>query len=210
MEIALTAVFIFLLSLIFALWEIEIEGKNGWAKKLPTWYKKSGVSSAFYNLTKKPLSGYHLMMLLFTLASFHVIFFLNTPWNLFNEINIFIVWLIFLIIEDFLWFQFNPYYGSKKFKRKNVWWYGNEKWIFEIFPISYLRGIYFLICAIVISAMVFNSNSFLKNYLELIGIEIVFSLISQILVKPYQFWYKKMRTLDESKTFNRKIIFEKI
>jgi len=53
MEILSTSIFVFILSLIFALLEIEIEGKNGWAKNLPTWYKKSGFSKIFYCLAGK-------------------------------------------------------------------------------------------------------------------------------------------------------------
>jgi len=121
MQIIFQAIFVFILSLIFALLEIEIEGKNGWAKKLPTWYRKSGFSRLFYSMTyKKPLTGYHLFMLLFMFLVFHLGFFFGLPWNFYNEVIILSSLFMFIITEDFLWFQFNSYYGIKNFEAKKI------------------------------------------------------------------------------------------
>jgi hypothetical protein len=209
MEVVFTAIFIFIAAIIFALWEIEIEGKNGWAGKLPTWYKKSGFSKVFSNLAaKRPLSGYHMMMLLFMLFIFHSAFFFGVPWSPINEMDVLIAMLLFLLIEDFLWFEFNPYYGLKKFKKEKIWWHGKGKWFFDLFPLEYLRGIFFLIVLIVVSALAFGNKEFLDNYLIIIGASIILIILSVPIVKPYHSWYKKMRKLDESRAFDRKIKFD--
>jgi hypothetical protein len=30
-----------------------------------------------------------------------------------------------MLIEDFLWFVFNPHYGIKKFRKGQIWWHTN-------------------------------------------------------------------------------------
>ncbi len=211
MQIIPEAIFIFIAALIFALWEIEIEGKNGWAGKLPTWYKKSGFSKVFSNIAaKRPLSGYHMMMMLFMLVIFQSVFFFGVPWNFLNEISVLMMMILMLLIEDFLWFEFNPYYGLKRFKKQNIWWHGKGKWFFNLFPIEYLRGIFFLTVIVVIPAITLNNKPFFSDYLEIVGVEIILIIISNIFVGPYHRWYKKMRTLDESRSFRRKIKFDKI
>ncbi len=210
MEILFTAIFVFVISLIFAMMEIEIEGKNGWAAKLPTWYRKSsGLSKIHYFLnSKKPLTGYHLFMLSFIIIIFHSSFFFGLEWTRINEIRTLFFILAFLIVEDFLWFEFNPFYGSKKFKKGEIWWNSNQRWILGL-PLETFKGIFgILIISLIISAFYKNLFFFYEFGEFIIGI-IVLILISKAFVKPYRRWYKKMREIDESKFFKRKIKFEK-
>ena len=39
------------------------------------------------------------------------------------------LFVIFLVLEDFLWFLLNPHYGLKKFKSR-VWWH--PKWFLGV------------------------------------------------------------------------------
>ena len=57
--------FLFVLALILAELEVQIEGPAGWAEKLPTWRAKEGkwYSKGFQKmLSNKPMTGYHLAM----------------------------------------------------------------------------------------------------------------------------------------------------
>ncbi|MBI4100255.1 hypothetical protein HY439_00740 [Candidatus Microgenomates bacterium] len=108
-----------ILSVAFALWEIQIEGKNGWAADLPTWRKKGWI----VKLTGGgPWTGYHVYMIVFLLLIFHLPF-LFTDWQFRKELLISGLFLEFLLIEDFLWFVLNPHYGVKRFKPGKIWWY---------------------------------------------------------------------------------------
>jgi len=204
----LNAIFIFSISILFAFLEIEIEGKNGWAKKLPTWYRKSGLSKLPYLTTsKKPLTGYHLIMNLFILLVFHSIFFFGIVWTPIREIAVITAYLIFIIIEDFLWFLFNPYFGLKNFKKEKIWWHNKSKWIFGLFPIDYLKGITLIVIITYLTSLILKVPTFFYDSMEILGLVIGLTIISMLFVSPYKRWYKKMRRLDESKLFNRKISF---
>jgi hypothetical protein len=48
---------------LFALVEIQIEGPNGWAARLPTWQVENRWTRLFWSA--KPLTGYHLYTQLF-------------------------------------------------------------------------------------------------------------------------------------------------
>jgi hypothetical protein len=50
-------IFTLVLAIITALWEIQVEGKEGWAKQLPTFR----INVFFRKLLGgKPLTGYHI------------------------------------------------------------------------------------------------------------------------------------------------------
>jgi len=54
-----------------------------------------------------------------------------TGWS-FWRIELFVLglFIIFLVLEDFLWFVLNPHYSLKKFKRGQVWWH--PKWFLGV------------------------------------------------------------------------------
>jgi hypothetical protein len=127
----------FLLALLsatlLALLEIQIEGRYGWAEKLPTWkFYKDWFK--YFPGGNKPITGYHLWLWLFVFTLLHFAF-LFSGWNLGKEL-ITISFIIFLLrLEDFLWFVFNPHFGIKKFKRKFIPWHSS--WVGPI-PTQYL------------------------------------------------------------------------
>jgi hypothetical protein len=113
-------VFMVFMAFILALWEIQIEGKDGWAAKLPGWRLGQGW---LVKLTGgRPVTGYHLFMTLFLIALVHLpLFFVAWTWRLESLLLGFYVGMVFL--EDFLWFVLNPHFGLKNFRRGKIWWH---------------------------------------------------------------------------------------
>ena len=136
--------FTFFVAYCVAKLEINIEGKHGWAENLPTWRKKYSAMKLFWG--KSPATGYHLWLFTSIFVFFHFPFFLVGEWSLAWELRITSLYFFFWIIEDFLWFILNPYFGLSKFNKKNIPWHPN--W-FGPLPMSYYRffmgGILFLV-----------------------------------------------------------------
>lgn len=119
--------FIFLIytvivAIIWALWEIQIEGDYGWAARLPTWRKMNKVIAKL--LGGRPLTGYHFWMWIFLFSIIHLPCFF-TRWNWRKELLVFGFLITLTTLEDFFWFVLNPKFGLKKFRSDNVdiWWY---------------------------------------------------------------------------------------
>ena len=124
------------LSIIFALLEIQIEGKNGWASALPTWkFYRSWFK--YIPGGNKPITGYHTFLWIFIFLYAHVSF-LFASWSIGKEALIVSFVMLVLRLEDFLWFVFNPNYGLKKFKKGFIPWHKN--WLGPL-PIQYYTSI---------------------------------------------------------------------
>ena len=70
--------YLFVLAFFLALLEVQIEGRHGWAKKLPTWRPHAGKWYArLYAkiMGGKELTGYHAAIFGFVLALLHFPFF---------------------------------------------------------------------------------------------------------------------------------------
>ena len=119
--------FLLIASGIFAGLEIQAEGKNGWAADFPTWRIKNKWTKFF--LGGKPLTGYHLFFMLFMIFIVHIPYALGIiPLTWASELRIIAFLVLFFVIEDFLWFVFNPSYGMKKFKPEYIWWHAVNWW----------------------------------------------------------------------------------
>ena len=135
MKFIIYLLYLIICALILALLEIQIEGKYGWAKKLPTFKLKQKIGI-------KPITGYHIYFLSFTILLIHLPLFF-TGWSLKNELLIIGSWIFIWSLEDFLWFIFNPYFGLKKFNKqnKNLWWHqswflGLPTFYWLVFPLA--------------------------------------------------------------------------
>jgi len=116
-------------SALFALLEIEIEGNDGWAARLPTWRYQSRWTRRL--LGARPITGYHLYFHLFVLVLAHLPYLLAlVPPTLATELRIIAFILLFWVLEDFLWFVFNPAYGVRRFRRDAIWWHADSWWGF--------------------------------------------------------------------------------
>ena len=112
--------FMVFLAIILALWEIQIEGRDGWASKLPSFrIEKEWV----LKLTGgRPVTGYHIFMTSFLIAIVHLpLFFIPWSWRIESLLLGFYVGMVFL--EDFFWFALNPHYRIRNFRRGKIWWH---------------------------------------------------------------------------------------
>lgn len=118
--------------------EIHIEGADGWAGKAPTWRYQGRW---WMKLSAgKPLTGYHFYLNLLFLWFLHFIFVITWHWTWSLE---FVIWGVFFlmgVVEDFLWFWFNPHWGLKRFRREEIWWCRQQLWFGRV-PSSYIVGL---------------------------------------------------------------------
>jgi len=96
---------------LLALFEIQVEGEDGWAAKLPTWKVDNALTRIL--MSGKPLTGYHTYLFLLVLEARAMSFTL-------------LLWFV----EDFLWFVFNPKWGVRRFRRDQIWWHAPKWWWF--------------------------------------------------------------------------------
>jgi hypothetical protein len=136
MDHAIFIGFLTLVAWLFALLEIQVEGRHGWAENLPTWRIENKWTRVVY---KKPLTGYHLYAQGFILIMAHIPFGLNlVPWKLHFELRILAFVILFWILEDFLWFICNRDYGLKGFTPQRIRWHRDAWW--WIAPRDYWLG----------------------------------------------------------------------
>ncbi len=194
----LLGAYLFLLALLFALVEIEVEGRYGWAERLPTWYRTTGPARIFSLFSSgKPLTGYHLFMQLFMLAAFHLPFFAGLAWSVASELRLLAALVLFFIAEDFLWFVFNPAYGVRNFRKGKIWWHSTSVWVFGLFPLDYATGLATsLIFASLAALLAENSRTFL-SWLGTLGVVLLLIFLSSLFARPYARWYKRMRKRDD-------------
>lgn len=114
----------------FALIEIQIEGPNGWAANLPTWrIDANGRWGWLLRLFPgRPLTGYHLWMLVFMGIVAHLPFAFGLPWTAAGEMRAVAFFLLFWVAEDFLWFLLNPHFGLRRFRPEHIPWHRRAWW----------------------------------------------------------------------------------
>jgi hypothetical protein len=185
-----------------AIFEVEIEGPNGWATGLPTpQLKKGPISSRYYRaMGGKPLTGYHLLFFPFVLVFYGLLYHCwwteihGQPWQGHAWWPLFSQMATLCASWDFLWFVINPYFGLARFKKEFVWWHAQDWWVFGLFPSAYLwanAGAFIII----------SLGAFFSKDLELLNGPLVVlataaigvTLIVFTGVKPYHWWYFSMR-----------------
>ena len=104
--------------------EIEIEGKYGWMVKCPTptVFKLGGKDFTLYHTY---MTGFIILISLITsqiniysISSIYQGFFLTNYYT-----------TLFLLVEDFLWFVFNPHFTLEKYNPQNIPWHASQPWI---------------------------------------------------------------------------------
>lgn len=111
----------------FALLEVQIEGAAGWGANLPTWRLQNRWTRLL--LGGRILTGYHLWVHVFVLLIAHLPYGLGLAapsWR--TEARIVAFLILFWVLEDFLWFVFNPAFRLRRFKREHVWWHAPAWW----------------------------------------------------------------------------------
>lgn len=123
-------VFLFVFAMCVALEEIQIEGKFGWAKNLPTWRHSPDEGGVWKILSftvtgGHEITGYHLWHTLGLLLIFHLPFLVGISWSLGNELKVLSILIIWFSTQDFLWFALNDSYPvfAGGFNAQNVSWH---------------------------------------------------------------------------------------
>lgn len=129
-------IYLYLIVIALSSLEIQIEGEYGWTVKLPTWRVKSRIFGYF--MGGKELTGYLFYLLMLILLFLHFPFFVGVPWTFEGEIEIIMLFLLFSVFWDAMWFVINPYFGVTRFKKEYVYWH--HQWIWGI-PLDYPRGV---------------------------------------------------------------------
>ena len=130
---------LFLSAFVYSLIEIEIEGKHGWCEKLPTAKKSIGEFTL-----------YHIYMIIFVVILISMIFIPrfyiacnNSEFSPWSAVCCFFFYLLaWFLLEDFLWFVFNPFYTLSKYNKENVLWH--KHWIAGM-PLHNLLGFLLLL-----------------------------------------------------------------
>ncbi|WP_269537960.1 hypothetical protein [Cerasicoccus fimbriatus] len=120
--------FLFVVALAFAWIEINTEGTQGagWAEDLPTWKIDHPLVVMLWS--GRPLTGYHSSILIFMLIMVHFPFFVGLEWTAAAERKVIGFYMLFWVLEDFLWFVINPAYGVKRFRKELIWWHAPRWW----------------------------------------------------------------------------------
>ncbi|MBI2050396.1 MAG: hypothetical protein HYT31_01145 [Parcubacteria group bacterium] len=131
------AIYLFITALLLAFLEVQIEGKHGWASKLPTWKPGEKWYAKLYRkaMGGKELTGYHIGVFGLVLLFLHYPFFAGSAWSLAGELWVISTFFVFSAVWDYLWIIINPHYGVIRRRPKNdVWWH--KRW-FGPFPVDY-------------------------------------------------------------------------
>ncbi len=177
-------IYLFIIATTLAILEIQIEGKEGWAKNLPCW-RPDPQSLAFkiYRvfMEGKELTGYHLAIFALVLVIVHFPFAAGVEWSLTGEIEALSSYLLLGVFWDYLWFVWNPYYGVKKFNPQSIEWH--QKWVGPL-PRGYIVGIG-LSLGLTVLAVPFTGDLLVINWLKvftiLLALTIASSFISTIM-----------------------------
>jgi hypothetical protein len=126
--------YFFAIAFVLAQLEIQIEGPDGWASRLPTWrWQSPGV----LRWAGKPVTGYHVYLLIFILLVIHLPM-LYMGFSLEREAELLSLFCLLAVFWDFLWFVCNPYFGLSRFRPGEVWWF--KSWCLGL-PTSYYSGV---------------------------------------------------------------------
>jgi hypothetical protein len=175
----------FLVAMSIAIFEIELEGKYGWAEKSATWSRKFIPPKAFRLFSgARVLTGYHLFLNIFLFLFMHSPFFFGVEFTVIAELKLLATYLVWTIFWDFLWFILNPYYGWKKFAPKAVWWFGEEPWLMNKLPVKYFIQIGVSLFLIILAVYIGAEKALLTNHLMMIFLFILFTVITHFLIRP--------------------------
>jgi hypothetical protein len=126
--------YFFAIAFALAQLEIQIEGKHGWAERLPTWRWQS---EAVLRWVGKPVTGYHVFLQLFLLLVIHLPL-MYTGFSLEREAELISLFFLLVVFWDFLWFVCNPHFGLSRFGPGQVWWF--RSWFLGL-PTPYYSGL---------------------------------------------------------------------
>ncbi len=168
-NIIITNIYIFVLAVILAILEIQIEGRHGWARNLPTWRPKNpNFFTKLYSIimSGKEVTGYHLTMFSLVILVFHLPYIFGLSINLEHWLKTLSLLFTFFVFWDFLWFVLNPHYPLSKFKKEHLSFH-HQKWFLGV-PTDYYGGI--LVSLLVLSPLILISSNIFNWWLVNLGL----------------------------------------
>jgi hypothetical protein len=188
-------IYLFFLSLFLALIEIEIEGKDGWAIKTATFRKDlSNIPIIGRIAWSREITGYHTFLNIFLFLTFHLPYFFGHPLNLANELELLAYFLLFGVTWDFLWFVMNPHFGFAKFKKTEIPWFSQNKWIFkDRVSIPHVMHLFVGTLLASLSAVSNNNPQEIAGYLVNLVVFALLSVITILLSPFYHQLYEALR-----------------
>lgn len=193
-----SVLFWFLLATVLAGIEVESEGKYGWAEKMPTWYRTTGFWGRLYGyfMSGKPLTGYHLLLSVFVLSLFHIPLFSGVAWGIAWEFETLAIFFLWVPSWDYNWFVLNPHFKGR-FKKKYVWWHAGDRWVFGLFPLSYLIGVALSMGCAGGAALAAGSQAPFLKHLAFLGGFGICTVLLHLAAPAYRHWYLRMRQSDD-------------
>jgi hypothetical protein len=176
--------YMFIISTLLAIIEINIEGPNGWAANIPTWRPRpeKWYAKFFKNIVKKELIGYHLSLFTFLITFFHIGFFFGLEWSIARELDVICMFLIYAITWDYLWFVLNPHFSIKTFGKKNEFWH--KKWFLKL-PIEFSIATILSFGIATINDKYFNPGYLNEWFIVFFGLVILIG-ITRIIIKTFK------------------------
>jgi hypothetical protein len=180
-------------ALLFALVEIEIEGKDGWAMNLPTWYRRKPFYARVFALllSGKPLTGYHAVMFFIPFVSFHIGLAFGQPWSWGLEARMVASYLVWNVTWDFLWFVLNPHFGWARFRKGQIWWHGGI-WVGRL-PIDYVNALCLSFMVAAVPWGVRGNTATLHRHAIFVAGMAALTAAVALAAPLYQRWYLHMR-----------------
>jgi hypothetical protein len=184
---------LFGLALLFALVEIEIEGKDGWAMNLPTWFRQRPLYARVYAflLSDKPLTGYHAVMFFIPFVSFHIGLAFGQPWSWGLEVRVLASYLVWNVTWDFLWFLWNPAYGWARFRKGEIWWH-DGRWIGRL-PIDYVNALGMSFAIAALPWLLRGHPGHLLHHALYVATTLALVGLAALATPLYHRWYRHMR-----------------
>jgi len=192
-DLIVRALFLFGYAVLFAAVEIEIEGSHGWAERLPTWFRVTTTPARFYGLFMrgKPLTGYHAVMFVLPLWSFHTGFVGGVAWSWAAEATTLSAYLVWVVTWDLLWFLFNPRFGWARFRKGEVWWH-DRTWIGR-FPVDYWGALVMSLAIAASARLTTGSFAVLGRHVALSAGFGAMTLALSAAAPAYMRWHAHMR-----------------
>ena len=173
--------------------EIEIEGGNGWAERMPTWWFKRGRFGRLFGFVMggRPLTGYHVFAFTIPMLLLHLPFVSGVEWTLSGELLTVGTYFALAVIWDYIWFVLNPAYTVARFKRGNVWWF-EVPWIWR-FPLDYYTGMAMGVAFAGLAAWSAGDTGPLVTHLSLLVGSALLTALTVLAAPLYGRWYRHMR-----------------
>ena len=194
MSLFITNLYLFILAVVLAVLEIQIEGQHGWAAKLPTWRpddQRWYVRAYSKIMSGKVFTGYHLSMFSFIFLIFHLpyVFGVLLTWS--SWLQTLSLFFFFVVLWDFLWFVLNPHYPLSSFRREHIKWH--QHWL-GVAPVDYYGGLVIsLLCQwpLVISQQSLAPFGWWLAHLGLFGLETFIVVLFSLYIMKIDNWLSK-------------------